>query len=245
MLEMLLSGALAEEAAEVVETAAETAEAAVETAAAAPSGWWYQFTKKFVETPSTVWIAVLVLVALGAILLTVSKSGKKWNARMVSFGALSMALSFVLSCARLYRMPNGGSITPASMLPLMLFAASYGVGPGLLTGLAYGVLQFFQGGETFSILMFALDYLLAFAALGLAGLAKGWSNKKWGLYVAMIIAILGRLCCATLSGIVLWNTAPWASLVYNFTYLGPDALICLVLAPFVAPRVMKLMKTGN
>ncbi|MBR2823581.1 MAG: energy-coupled thiamine transporter ThiT [Clostridia bacterium] len=242
MLDLFLSGMLAEEAAEAVEEAEETV---AETAAAAPSGWWYQFTKKFVETPSIVWIAVLVLVALGAILLAVSKSGKKWNARMVSFGALSMALSFVLSCARLYRMPSGGSITPASMLPLMLFAAAYGLGPGLLTGLAYGVLQFFQGGETFSLLMFALDYLLAFAALGLAGLADVWKGKKWGLYAAMIIAILGRLCFATLSGIVLWDTAPWASLVYNFTYLGPDALICLVLAPFVAPRVMKLMRTGT
>ena len=130
------------------------------------------------------------------------------------------------------------------MLPIMLFAANYGVGPGLLVGLAYGVLQFFQGGETFSILMFALDFLLAFAALGLTGLVKFWP-KKWGLYLAMVIAILGRLFFATLSGIVLWNTAPWASLVYNVTYLGPDALICLLLAPFVAPRVGRLMKTGR
>ena len=32
---------------------------------------------------------------------------------MLAFGALSVALSFVLSCIRLFRMPNGGSVTPA------------------------------------------------------------------------------------------------------------------------------------
>ena len=105
MFSWLLTGALAEETAE---------------AAAAPS-WLETAVKKLVETPLTVWIAVLVMVAFGVILLTVTKTSAKWNAKMLSFAALSIALSFVLSCIRLYRMPQGGSVTPASMLPLMLF----------------------------------------------------------------------------------------------------------------------------
>ena len=109
------------------------AEEAAETAASEPT-WLQKAFEKFAETPLTVWIALAVLVALGAILLTISKTSRKWDARMLSFGALSVALSFVLSCIRLYRMPQGGSVTPASMLPIMLFSAAYGVGPGLLTG---------------------------------------------------------------------------------------------------------------
>ena len=227
-----LSGALAEEAEEAVEEAAE-----------AVPGWGEELVEKFSETPGTVWIAVGVLVALAAIILAVSRTSKRWNAKMLAFGALSVALSFVLSCFRLYRMPQGGSVTPASMLPIMLFSATFGVGPGLLTGLVYGVLQYLQGGWFVNVWQFALDYLLAFAALGLAGLARKLP-KTWGLYCAMVIAALCRALSATLAGIMFWDTAPWAGLVYNGTYLIPEVVICILLAVFVAKPVMKIMKSA-
>ena len=142
-------------------------------------------------------------------------------------------------------MPNGGSVTPASMLPLMLFSASFGMGPGLLAGLVYGVLQALQGGIAFlSVGQFLLDYLLAFTVLGLAGLKKKLP-EGWGLYCALIIAALARVLCHTLAGILFWDTAPWASFVYNITYLGPDTLICIVLAFLISRPVMKMMKTAG
>ena len=219
------------------------AEEAAETAASEPT-WLQKAFEKFAETPLTVWIALAVLVALGAILLTISKTSRKWDARMLSFGALSVALSFVLSCIRLYRMPQGGSVTPASMLPIMLFSAAYGVGPGLLTGLVYGVLQYLQGGWFLNVWQFALDYLLAFAALGLAGLSRNLP-EEWGLYVAMVIAAVGRALSATLAGIMFWETAPGASLVYNGTYLIPEIVICIVLAVIIAKPVMRIMKAAT
>ena len=223
------------------ETAAEEAQAAVEEAAKADPTWLQNLVKKFTETPGTIWIAVGVLAALGVILLAVAKTSKKWTAKTIAFGALSIALSFVLSCFRLYRMPQGGSVTPGSMLPLMLFSAAFGMGPGLLAGLAYGVLQYLQGGWFANVWQFALDYLLAFAALGLTGLARHLPDK-WGLYCAMVIAALGRALSATLAGIMFWDTAPWASLVYNGTYLIPDTLICIILALLIAKPVMKVLK---
>ena len=87
----------------------------------------------------------------------------------------------------------------------------------------------------------ALDYLLAFTVLGLAGLAKKLP-KTWGLYCAIIIAALVRVICHTLAGVLFWDTAPWASFVYNITYLGPDTLICIVLAFMIAKPVMRIMK---
>ena len=228
MFSWLLTGALAEEAAE---------------AAAAEPSWFETAVKKLVETPLTVWIAILVLIALGVILLTVTKTSGKWNAKMLSFAALSIALSYVLSCIRLYRMPQGGSVTPASMLPLMLFAAAFGVGPGLLAGLVYGILQYLQGGWFLNVWQFSLDYLLAFAALGLAGLARKFP-EKWGLYAAMLIAVVARALSATLAGIMFWDTAPWASLVYNGTYLIPEIIICMILAAMIAKPVMRIMRSG-
>ena len=198
--------------------------------------------KKFAETPLTLWIALAVVVALCVIFAALVKTRRKWNARMVASGALCVALSFVLSCIRLYRMPTGGSVTPGSMLPLMLFSVAYGAGPGLLAGLVYGVLQYLQGGWFLNVWQFLLDYLLAYGALGLAGLAKKLP-KTWGLYVAIIIAAVTRAISATLAGYMFWDTAFWASLVYNGTYLIPDTLICIVLALIVAKPVMKILQT--
>ncbi|MBQ4581399.1 MAG: energy-coupled thiamine transporter ThiT [Clostridia bacterium] len=173
-----------------------------------------------------------------------SLTRKTWNAKSLAYAALSIALSFILSYIKIWRMPNSGSVTLASMLPLMLFAASYGVGPGLLAGAAYGLLQYLQGGWFVHPIQFLLDYPLAFALIGLSGLyrymPKAWS--QWSLYAAMVLGALGRCISATLAGVLYWETAPWASLVYNGAYLVPDTIICIVLAVFVGKRIMKMMK---
>ena len=229
-----LTGALAEGAEEVVE--------AVEEAAASTPTWFQDAISKFGKTPLEAWITFGTLVVLGIALMVIARTKNKWNAKMLAFGALSIALSFVLSCIRLFRMPNGGSVTPGSMLPLMLFSAAYGIGPGFLAGLVYGILQALQGGVAFlDVGQFLLDYLLAFTVLGLAGLAKKLP-KSWGLYLAILIAALARVLCHTLAGVLFWDTAPWASFVYNITYLGPDTLICMVLAFIIARPVMRILK---
>ena len=193
---------------------------------------------------ATGWITLFTLIILAAIMAGMSISRKTWTAKSLAYAALSIALAFVLSYVKLFRMPNSGSVTLASMLPLMLFSAAYGVGPGLLAGAAYGLLQYVQGGWFVHPIQFLLDYPLAFALIGLAGvyklLPKDWS--KWSQYAAMVLGALGRCISATLAGILYWETAPWASLVYNGAYLLPDTLICIVLAVFVGKRVMKMMK---
>ena len=211
--------------------------------------------KKLAEVTTTTWIAIAALVALAVILITVSRKNQKWSAKMIASGALAIALSFVLSCIRLYRMPTGGSVTLGSMLPLMLFAVSYGMGPGLLAGLAYGLLQYLQGGWWLNVWQFILDYLLAFAALGLAGIARD-KGDKW-MYLSIPIAALGRAVCAILAGLM-WvaGSAPedlvigstqfssplLYSVVYNGAYLIPDTIICLVLAFIVGKQLVRIMK---
>jgi len=219
------------------------------------NAWLNDLVSKFGKTPATTWVAVAAILALGAILLVTGRGARKWNAKMVAYGALSVALSFVLSCIRLYRMPTGGSVTPGSMLPLMLFSVGFGVGPGLLAGLVYGALQYLQGGWWLNVWQFILDYLLAFAALGLAGIAHK-KTDKW-LYLSIPIAALGRAVCAILAGMMWVADTPVEdlvigsthfqspllySIVYNGAYLVPDTVICLLLALLIAKPLVKMMK---
>lgn len=194
------------------------------------------------ETFAAIALSALVLAAL--VLFGIGKTRNQWTATTLSYASLSVALGFVLSFIKLFEMPQGGSVTLASMLPVMLFAAAYGAGPGLLVGAVYGLLQYLQGGWFVHPVQFVLDYPLAFAMIGLAGvythLPKKWS--KWSLYACMVLAAMGRALSATLAGIFFWDTAPWASLVYNGTYLVPETVICILLAIPVAPRVMRIMK---
>lgn len=226
----LFSAAIAEEAAEVVEE---------------KTSFLSEVLGRFGDLGTTGWITVITMIVLVAIMIGMSVSRKTWTAKSLAYAALSIALSFVLSYVKMFEMPQGGSVTLASMLPIMLFSAAYGVGPGLLTGAAYGLLQYLQGGWFVHPIQFLLDYPVAFALIGLAGLYKVMPKKwqSWSLYAAMILGALGRALSATLAGILYWDTAPWASLVYNGTYLIPDTLICIVVAIFVGKRVMKIMKS--
>lgn len=218
--------------------------ALAEEAAAESASFLSDVLSRFGELGTTGWITLFTLIILAAIMVGMSVSRKTWTAKSMAYAALSIALSFVLSYIKIWRMPNSGSVTLASMLPLMLFSAAYGVGPGLLAGAAYGMLQYLQGGWFVHPLQFLLDYPLAFALIGLAGLyklmPKAWS--KWSMYAAMVLGALGRCLSATLAGIFYWETAPWASLVYNGAYLVPDTIICIVLAVFVGKRIMKMLK---
>lgn len=193
-----------------------------------------------------------VLISAGAVVLLVAvqviagSGRKKWSARTLCFGALAMALSFVLSYVKIYHMPTGGSVTLASMLPIMLFAMAYGPECGMSVGLAYGLMQYLQGGWFCHPVQFLLDYPLAFGMLGLAGIRffrKGDRKQQLtGMLLSMFLAALGRAVCAVLAGWFFWGSTLWASIVYNGTYLLPDTAICMALAVPLAPRLVRMMR---
>ena len=135
-MNLFLASALAE--------GTEEAAAAEEAVEATPT-WAQELVEKFSEISGSTFVILGALVALAVVLLLACRTSKRWNAKAVAFAALSIALSYVLSCFRLYRMPQGGSVTPGSMLPIMLFSAAYGVGPGVVVGVVYGALQYLPG----------------------------------------------------------------------------------------------------
>ena len=201
---------------------------------------------KFAEISPVVWGIVAALAIVGVVLFFITRDGKRWTTRMLANAALVIALSFILSYIRLYKLPQGGSITLASMLPLFLFAYAYGVGPGMLVGAAYGILQFIQDAYFVHPIELLLDYPLAFAMLGLAGLASRFSDK-WGLIPGIVLGTFGRFVCAFLSGVIFFGMyAPEGqsvlvySAVYNGFYLIPESIICIVLA--MVPQIRRLAK---
>ena len=97
--------------------------------------------------------------------------------RMLCEGAIMIALAQILSYLKLMELPNGGSLTPA-MFPIILFAVRWGLGPGLMAGFVFGLLQLiFDGAYAWGWQSMLLDYLVAFTPLGLAGLFKGKEKK--------------------------------------------------------------------
>ena len=175
--------------------------------------------------------------------------------RALCEGAIMVALAFVLSFIKLYELPNGGSLTPA-MFPILLFAVRWGLGKGLMAGFVFGLLQLiFDGAYAWGWQSMILDYLLAFAPLGLAGLFKG---KDWGIFPGTVLGCAGRFLVHYISGVTIYriiepteipgfgvfDDAVVYSLVYNGSYMLPNTLLALAIAAALYVP-MKRFYTGS
>ena len=90
-------------------------------------------------------ISVGIVLFLAAVFFAGKRSKRqKMTTKQLVFCAAAMALAFVTSYVKIFQMPWGGSVTLCSMLFIVLVANWYGVGTGVLVGLAYGILQFIQ-----------------------------------------------------------------------------------------------------
>ena len=189
--------------------------------------------------------ALVVMVGLLIYLAKRPQKQGKTDVRALTYGALCMAMSFVLSYIKLYSMPLGGSVTLASMLPLLWYSNKFGVRNGLIAGAAYGLLQLIQKPEIYHWVQVLLDYPLAFMMLGLAGSVKN-------LQLGSILGVAGRWICHIISGAVFfgewmpegWSNAWVYSAAYNGAYLLVDLIICIVLS-FVLAKVLDRIPTGR
>ena len=224
-----------------------------EAVAEAQPSWFENAFGDFAEFPVGGWILVAVLLVGGLVVYRQFKSESKtvWSTKMLALGAVCMARSNVLSMIKLFDMPQGGSVTPASMLPLMLFAYVYGVGPGMTVGAVYGVMQFIIEPYFLSVPQMLLDYPIAFAMVGLAGLFSKNENRALGLSLGVVLGSLGRFVAAVLSGVVFFaeyagDQNPWVySIGYNGAYMLPECIICVVLALAVGLRLTQQLSKAK
>ena len=167
---------------------------------------------------------------------------------------LDLASGFIFS--RIW--PQGGSVSIA-MVPIFLMAYRWGTKGGVLTGFLLGLLQLILGFSTVvHPVQGFLDYILAFATVGLAGIVAAGlkqslaQNRKgqW-MTLAVVGAFIGsllRFICHFISGIVFFGSyAPKGqpvalySLIYNGTYMLASFVISAILVILVinaAPRTM-------
>ena len=190
------------------------------------------------------YVVVVLLIAL-AIFLFVKKSSSKKpvvsGVKQLVFSAAAMALGYIASeVLPTITLPMGGSITLFSMLFITLIGYWYGLGPGLSTALAYGLLQFVVDPKFISVPQVFLDYIFAFGALGLSGLFAG---KKHGLLLGYLTGVVGRYFFAFLAGWLIWGIyAPEGmspviySITYNATYLVPELVLTLVVLAIPAVK---------
>lgn len=168
-------------------------------------------------------------------------------ARKLAFSALLAALAVALGAITLFRMPQGGSVTPFSMLPLFLAAYYFGVPRGILVGVAVGLLNLLINPFIVHPVQVLLDYPLAFGAVALGGVFRKWGKK--GLIPGYLTGVLVRYVFAVLSGVLFFgsyapenfNGLTW-SLWYNLTYLGVEALLttAVLLIPAVRETLQRL-----
>lgn len=157
--------------------------------------------------------------------------------KALTTAGVCIALAQILSYIKVFQLPQGGSITAGSMVPIILFSLLYGPKKGLLTGFVYGILQLFLGGKFLHPGSMLLDYFLGFTALGLAGFFR---HQKNGVVIGAFVSSLGRFLCSFLSGWLIFGAyAPAGqhpalySLLYNGSYMLPETIITCVLTAFL------------
>ncbi|MDR2658139.1 MAG: energy-coupled thiamine transporter ThiT [Oscillospiraceae bacterium] len=199
---------------------------------------------KFAEISVAVWGALAAIVLIGVGLIVFMKGREQLRSpRTLAIGALCVALAFVLSSVRLFRMPQGGSVTPASMLPILAFAYYFGLAPGLLAGVAYGLIGLLQDFWILNVWQMLLDYPIAFGMLALSALFRKMP-EEYGFLLGIATGIAGRFVSSVLSGVVFFSEYagemnPWLySAGYNGSYLVLEAVICIAIAAIPAVRSM-------
>jgi thiamine transporter len=149
---------------------------------------------------------------------------KDWNSfkspRVLTEVALFTALATVLSVIKIWKMPLGGSVTLASMMPLIWLSLRRGPKVGLFAGVVYGFVQMAIDPQIFYPTQILLDYPLAFGIIGLAGFFKNHP------IIGTTTAVTSRFIMHLISGAVFFaeytpdGMNPWVySTLYNGSYM--------------------------
>ena len=192
----------------------------------------------------------------------VKASGKKTNVKRLVLTAVLIGMATVLSLIKVYQLPLGGSITLLSMLPIALVSIEYGIGWGMVGAFTYSLIQFGFGiadgvfGWGLSplalVACIALDYILAYTSLGLAGAFRKKGTP--GIIAGVALAIVMRFVFHLLSGALvfdIWMPEEWSnpwlySCVYNGSYMLPELIFTMIgaIVLFKTPQFAKLVSSN-
>ena len=177
--------------------------------------------------------------------------------KKLTLSAMLVALSTVLMLlSKLIPAPwlQGGSVTLASMTPIIAISLILGFKWGLVSAFVFSLIQMMTGfypppTQDFIsfLLVIMLDYVIAFSVLGLSGVFHSMFKKKlWAIPICGFIVCMLRYLCHILSGILIWHvyageqTVLAYSLTYNGSYMIPEAIITTVALIFLAKPISVL-----
>lgn len=193
----------------------------------------------FLESTAGQIVVILIILIIFALILLTGK-GEKHTTKTLTISAILIAMSIVLNQIVLFRMPQGGSITAFSMVPIVLCGYLLGLRRGVMAGICVGLIDLIFNPYVIHPLQMLLDYPLAFGALAFGAI---FAAQKHGLIKCYLFGVFCRYICATVSGVVFFgsyapegfNGLTW-SLWYNLTYLGAEAVITVILLSVPAVR---------
>ena len=166
----------------------------------------------------------------------------KFSTKIMAEIAVFVALASVLSYIKIFSLPQGGSVTLASMVPILWLALRRGPKVGLFAATVYGVVQLALGPEgIYYPAQVLLDYPIAFGLLGLAG----FFQKR--PFIGVTVGIIGRFVAHFLSGIIFFAiyAGEMNPVIYSAVYNGGYLLVELVISIYViyllrASKVLKI-----
>ena len=178
-------------------------------------------------------IGAIALLALIVVAICVANRNKQFDTKALAYAAVCLATSFVLSFIKVTPVPNGGSITLASFVPVLIYTYAYGPVRGMFVGIIFGLLNFISGPWILTPFTFLLDYVLAFAMIGLFGFfRKATHSMSLNIVLGTVVMFVGRFVMHLISGILYFQAdAVWAE-------LPADALISLIV-------MLVLVKAGT
>lgn len=180
------------------------------------------------------------------------KNKSKLKLRALCEGAIFVAMAQILGYIKLFSLPNGGSIT-LNMLPIFIYCARWGFGPGMLASIALSLLQLLlDGAYAWGWQSIIGDYIIAYSVLGLAGL---FHKQKNGFFIGTVAGSLARFVAAWVVGATVWGeympesffgmtmTSPWFySALYNGSYLLINTVLCLLVGALVWKSLGKYIR---
>lgn len=153
-----------------------------------------------------------------------------------------VALSGALYAVKVYTLPQGGSITLASMVPVFLLAFRRGPRVGIVAGIAFGLVALAEDQFIYYPAQVILDYPLAFGLLGLAGFFRARP------ILGVIVGVAARFCSHFISGVLFFasfappGVSPYVySALYNGSFLIPEMTIsAVILSILIRARALEL-----
>jgi thiamine transporter len=168
--------------------------------------------------------------------------------------AIFSALSAVLYSIRIFTLPYGGSITLASMVPVMWLSIRRGIRVGVIAGAIFGgiallidVLYLGASSVVATPVQAVFEYPVAFGLIGLSGMLTGVFHKKTvGLALAGAgLSVFLRFWVHYFAGVFVWyyvyafppGYGQWIwPAVYNGSFLIVEYIISAVVLAILVKR---------